>query len=102
MHDLRTGTTAGWNSDARFPAASLVKLGVLAAALRRFGPYPERSAAWRDLRAMTATSDNRATNRLVDRLGGIAPVQQALLRASEPQALSARVRVSQLHLPEHL
>src|SRR6058998_2223883 len=60
VHDLRTGATAGWNSDARFPAASMVKLGVLAAALRRFGPYPERSPAWRDLRAMTRTSDNRA------------------------------------------
>src|SRR5438093_5873214 len=80
VHDLRTGATAGWNSDARFPAASMVKLGVLAAAVRRFGPYPERSSAWRDLQAMTRTSDNRATNRLVDRRGGLAPVQQALLR----------------------
>src|SRR4051812_4337334 len=37
VHDLRTGRTAGWNSDARFPAASTVKLAVLDAALRRFG-----------------------------------------------------------------
>src|SRR3954452_1168694 len=37
VHDLRTGHTAGWNSDARFPAASTVKLAVLDAALRRFG-----------------------------------------------------------------
>ena len=34
-HDLSTGITAGWNSDARFPAASTVKLGVLHAALDR-------------------------------------------------------------------
>ena len=80
VHDLRTGRTAGWNSDARFPAASMVKLGVLAATLRRFGPYPERSAAWKDLRTMTRTSSNRATNRLVARLGGLAPVHEALLR----------------------
>ena len=80
VHDLRTGATAGWNSDARFPAASLVKLGVLAAALRRFGPYPERSPAWPDLRAMIRTSDNRAANKLVDRLGGLAPVHEALWR----------------------
>jgi len=80
VHDLRTGATAGWNSDARFPAASTAKLGVLAAALRRFGPYPERSPAWRDLRAMTRTSDNRATNRLVNRLGGLTPVREALHR----------------------
>jgi hypothetical protein len=80
VHDLRTGATAGWNSDARFPAASMVKLGVLAAVLRRYGPYPERSAAWRDLRIMARTSDNAAANRLVARLGGLAPVQEALLR----------------------
>ncbi len=80
VHDLRTGRTASWNSDARFPAASTVKLGVLAAALRRFGPHPEESPAWPDLRELTRTSSNVAANRLVERLGGLAPVQEALRR----------------------
>ena len=35
VHELRTGRTAGWNDDARFPAASTVKLGVLARCARR-------------------------------------------------------------------
>jgi beta-lactamase family protein len=70
VHDLRTGRTAGWNSDTSFPAASIVKLAVLIAALDRFGPRPERSAAWPDIRAMATWSDNRATNNLLVRLGG--------------------------------
>jgi hypothetical protein len=70
VHDLRTGRTAGWNSDTSFPAASIVKLAVLIAALDRFGPRPELSAAWRDIRAMAMWSDNRATNNLLVRLGG--------------------------------
>jgi beta-lactamase class A len=80
VHDLRTGRTAGWNSDARFGAASLVKLGVLAAALRRFGPYPERSSEWPAIRALARTSSNRAANRLVDRVGGLSVVAEALRR----------------------
>ena len=70
VHDLRTGRTAGWNSDTSFPAASIVKLAVLIAALDRFGPRPELSSAWRDIRAMAMWSDNRATNNLLVRLGG--------------------------------
>ena len=70
VHDLRTGRTAGWNSDTSFPAASIVKLAVLIAALDRFGPRPERSSAWREIRAMAMWSDNRATNNLLLRLGG--------------------------------
>src|SRR4051812_851415 len=41
--DLATGRTAGANDEARFPAASTVKLGVLVATLRRFGPRAETS-----------------------------------------------------------
>ena len=70
VHDLRTGRTAGWNSDTLFPAASIVKLAVLIAALDRFGPRPERSVAWPEIRALAMWSDNRATNRLLVRLGG--------------------------------
>jgi hypothetical protein len=69
-HDLRTGATAGWNSDASFPAASTVKLGVLVAALRRYGPRPERSPAWPLIRDLATWSSNDATNRLLVLLGG--------------------------------
>jgi hypothetical protein len=77
VHDLATGATAGWNSDARFPAASTVKLGVLAAALRRYGPRPESSHVAYDLRQLTAWSSNLAANRLYALLGHAA-VQSGL------------------------
>ena len=80
VHDLRTGRTAGWNSDASFPAASIVKLGVLIAALDRFGPRPERSSAWADIRAMATWSANDSTNRLVALLGGPHVIQAVLHR----------------------
>lgn len=70
VHDLRTGATAGWNSDASFPAASTVKLGVLVAALDRFGPRPERSKAWPLVRDLATWSSNLASNRLLVLLGG--------------------------------
>ena len=69
-HDLRTGATAGWNSDASFPAASTVKLAVLVAALHRYGPRPERSSAWPLIRDLATWSSNEATNRLLVLLGG--------------------------------
>ena len=78
-HDLRTGRVAGWNTDARFPAASTVKLGVLLAALTGLR-HPERSPLDYDLRAMTAWSSNLAANRLVERFG-VGAVQAALRRA---------------------
>lgn len=80
VHDLRTGRTAGWNSDASFPAASIVKLGVLIAALDRFGPRPEHSSAWADIKAMATWSANDSTNRLVARLGGPRVIQAVLHR----------------------
>jgi hypothetical protein len=70
VHDLRTGATAGWNSDASFPAASTVKLGVLVAALRQFGPRPERSPAWPLIRDLAIWSSSDASNRLLVLLGG--------------------------------
>lgn len=70
VEDLTTGRIAGWNSDALFPAASTVKLGVLVAALRRFGPRPERSRAWPEIRDLAVWSSNLASNRLLLRLGG--------------------------------
>jgi hypothetical protein len=68
--DLGTGRTAGWNSDAPFPAASTVKLGVLVAALRRYGPRPERSRAWPLIRDLAVWSSNDASNELLVLLGG--------------------------------
>ncbi|MGE5690865.1 MAG: serine hydrolase [Pseudomonadota bacterium] len=69
-HDLRTGVTAGWNSDASFPAASTVKLALLVAALQRYGPRPERSSAWPLIRDLATWSSNVASNRLLVLLGG--------------------------------
>lgn len=78
VHDLGTGAWAGWNSDARFPAASTVKLGVLAEALRRgHGP---RSPLWYDLRQLAGWSSNLAANRLTRRLGGEGVIAASLRR----------------------
>ena len=78
VHDLATGTWAGWNSDARFPAASTVKLGVLAEALRR----RERPGTplWYDLRQLAGWSSNLAANRVTRRVGGERAVEAALRR----------------------
>ncbi len=69
VHEMATGRTASWNAGARFPAASTVKLGVLAAALDRWGPRPEQSAYLHDMRALAAWSSNLAANRLLRSLG---------------------------------
>lgn len=69
-HDFSSGRTAGWNNQARFPAASTVKLGVLAAALKLAGARPERSRLAHDLRSMSTWSSNLAANRLLRLLGG--------------------------------
>jgi beta-lactamase class A len=79
VHDLVRGTRAGWNVDARFPAASTVKLGVLLAALQRLR-HPERSALDYDLRAMVGWSSNLAANLLVERFG-VPAAESALRRA---------------------
>ena len=85
VHDLRTGRTAGWNSDAPFPAASLVKLGVLVAAIDRFGSDPSDRRVAKEIRDVAVWSSNVASNRLILRLGGTeragaAVVQRALHR----------------------
>jgi hypothetical protein len=82
VHDLVSGRTAGWNSDASFPAASTVKLGVLVAALDRFGPHPERSSAWQDIRDLATWSSNLASNRLLVRLGGSESGGTAIVNAT--------------------
>jgi beta-lactamase class A len=79
--DLVSGETAGWNADARFPAASTVKLGLLIAALRRAGPRPESSRLAYDLDAMARWSSNLATNRLLVEVGGSQPAGSQLADA---------------------
>jgi beta-lactamase class A len=69
VYELTTGRTGGWNEDARFPAASLVKLGLLVAALDRWGNWPESSSVAYDLRAITAWSSNLGANRVLELLG---------------------------------
>ncbi len=80
MQDLATGAVAGVNAGAPFPAASTVKLGLLAGALARLGARPERTPEAYDLRAMTTFSSNLATNRLLGRLGGAATAADGLRR----------------------
>ncbi len=69
VHDLATGRVAGWNEDARFPAASTVKLAVLVEALRRWAPYRHDLRIEAELSAMVGWSSNLATNRLLTLLG---------------------------------
>jgi hypothetical protein len=61
-HDMTTGRWAAWNADARFPAASLVKLAVAVAT-----PWAPESAY--DVRAMLRWSSNLAANRLYREVG---------------------------------
>jgi Beta-lactamase enzyme family len=70
VHRLRTGETAGWNADASFPAASLVKLGLLVAAVDRYGAEPADPRVAKEIRDLAVWSSNLASNRLVVRLGG--------------------------------
>jgi beta-lactamase class A len=79
VQDLVTGRYAGWNADARFPAASTVKLGVLAEGIRRFG-YGPRSPIDYDLRQLGSWSSNLAANRIYELVGGGSPVGAALTR----------------------
>jgi hypothetical protein len=68
VHDLHTGRAAGWNADARFPAASTVKLGAMAAALRA-AAIPEYGRHWYDLQQIGAWSSNLGANRIYRQLG---------------------------------
>lgn len=68
VHDLRTGRFAGVNEQLRFPAASTVKLGALAAALRT-SAVPSDGRWWYDARQLGAWSSNLAANRIRAGLG---------------------------------
>jgi beta-lactamase class A len=92
VHKMRTGSTAAWNDEALFPAASTVKLGVLAAALDRYGPRPELGPKIHDMRTLAAWSSNLAANRLLRSLGsgdatrGRAVVESRLRRMGATQS----------------
>lgn len=68
VHELGSGRYAGHQQDTRFAAASTVKLGALAAALRA-SPRPERSRWWYDVRQIGFWSSNLAANRISAGLG---------------------------------
>jgi len=72
VQDLTSGRVGAVHAGAPFPAASTVKLGLLAGVLARLGPAPERSAHAHDLRALAAWSSNLAANRLQARVGASA------------------------------
>jgi beta-lactamase class A len=79
VEDLKSGRYAGFNEDALFPAASTVKIAVVAEGVRRYGFGP-RSPIDRDLRAIGQWSSNEAANRVYTRIGGTAPTTAALRR----------------------
>lgn len=69
VRDPVAGRVGSWNANARFPAASTVKLGVLVATLRTAGAHPERSGSWYDLEQLAGWSSNLAANRLYATVG---------------------------------
>jgi Beta-lactamase enzyme family len=72
VYDLRTGRTAGWNSDARFAAGSVVKLGPLIEGVRR------RPLLY-DAVQIARWSSNLGANRVAEQVGP-ARVDDALRR----------------------
>ena len=69
VQKLWNGRAAGWNADAEFPAASLVKLPLAAGAVMRMGGRPWLHPAWPDMVAVLRRSDDKAANRLVESVG---------------------------------
>jgi beta-lactamase class A len=68
VHELGSGRYGGHQADARFAAASTVKLGALVAALAA-SPQPERSRWWYDVRQIGFWSSNLAANRIAAEFG---------------------------------
>jgi beta-lactamase class A len=84
VRNLAKGTTASWNDKALFPAASTVKLGVVAAALVRSRSAAQRDGIRHDVEAIGRWSSNLAANRLFTLIGGQGPAE------AELRALGAR------------
>lgn len=78
VHHLATGRAGTWNAGAKFPAASTVKLGVMAQAMRRTGARPEASRLATDIASIGRWSSNLAPNRLMASIGGPAGAQAGL------------------------
>ena len=74
---LGTGTVGGWNEDARFPAASTVKLAVLIEAARRHGLGPDSPVRY-DVEQAAAWSSNLGANRLLATIGGTSVAERRL------------------------
>jgi len=83
VEDLASGYGAAWNAQARFPAASTLKLAIAVAVLRagpaKPAPGSEQAAL---LDKMLVGSDNEAANRLLAWIGGSRRVEE-LLRTLE-------------------
>ena len=79
VEDLASGYGAAWNAQARFPAASTLKLAIAVAVLRAEPGTPSpggRTASL--LQAMLVRSDNEAANRLLAQIGGSWRVEELL------------------------
>lgn len=79
------GIVAGWNDDARFPAASTVKLAVMVEAAHRYG-LAATSPVRDDVERAAFWSSNLAANRLLEmigrgRVGGGVAAAESRLRA---------------------
>lgn len=86
VQDLTSGATAGVHAAALFPAASTVKLGLMAGALARTGSARVLSRYDYDFRAIAGWSSNLATNRLLRRFGGAATARDGLRRLGARQS----------------
>ena len=82
VQDLRTGTYAGWNSDAQFPSASIGKVAVLVAGIAAYG-YGPGSPLDYDMRQIGSISSNLAANHIFEQVGA-AKVDEALLHLGMP------------------
>lgn len=69
VQKLWNGRAAGYNADAEFPAASLVKLPLAVGAVMRMGSRPWQHRSWPDVVEVLRRSDDKAANRLVDAVG---------------------------------
>lgn len=76
VRDVPSGAVAAVHPDQRFLAASVIKLPVAGAALALWEKRPARRTpdALRDLELMITESDNPATDRLVEAVGGVEAV----------------------------
>ena len=75
---LATGKYGAWNETSHFPAASTVKLGVIAAALGKYRTVAQHAAISHELETIGAWSSNLAANRLFNLVGGEQPTEAAL------------------------